>query len=282
MEKMNGLKIFALVLLSLSKFETIFGMKEFENEDNIKEENEVSIEEEEYLNKTWYLIDDLGNKITLDDDRDIKFKINKEGIEINPDNIDKYILTIKENEREKILACTEAPFLCINDKILVTEKDNNYAFRYIPDVNFEKETLHCTVVNKIGEDSMKDDYILVNAENNKIYKIEDKNIVFKLLTRKKYLELKEKLNNPNNFLKNDEKYILNESQNPLFFEEGKDNGLILYVKRSKDNLCLAGLDLGEHENHIEFNKDNSIKVRMVKKKEITEEDAFSECCCGIC
>ena len=143
MEKRNGLKIFALVLLSLSKFETIFGMKEFENEDNIKEENEVSIEEEEeYLNKTWYLIDDLGNKITLDDDRDIKFKINKEGIEINPDNIDKYILTIKENEREKILACTEGTFLCINDKILVTEKDNNYAFRYIPDVNFEKETLH--------------------------------------------------------------------------------------------------------------------------------------------
>ena len=31
MEKMNGLKIFALVLLSLSKFETMFGMEENEN-----------------------------------------------------------------------------------------------------------------------------------------------------------------------------------------------------------------------------------------------------------
>ena len=67
MEKMNGLKIFALVILSLSKFETMFGMEADNNEDNIKEE-------EEYLNKIWYLIDDLGNKITLDDDRDIKFK----------------------------------------------------------------------------------------------------------------------------------------------------------------------------------------------------------------
>ena len=31
MKKMNGLKIFALVLLSLSKFETMFGMEENEN-----------------------------------------------------------------------------------------------------------------------------------------------------------------------------------------------------------------------------------------------------------
>lgn len=295
MKKMNELKIFALVILSLSKFETMFGMKKFDNEDNIAEE-----EEEEDLNKNFYLIDDLGNKITLDDDRDIKFKINKEVIEFNPENIYKYILTIKENKEEKILACTKGPFLYMNETILVTEKDNNYAFRYIPGVNWGKEILHCTVVNKIGEDSMKDDYILVNAENNKIYKIEDKNIVFKLLTRKKYLELKEKLNNPNNFLKNDEKYILNESQKPLFFEEEENNKLILYVRRLDDNLCLAGLDLVELKNTI--NKDNSIEVRMAKKEgipmveeeveKIKEEeinkvekkvkDDSSECCCGIC
>ena len=275
MEKMNGLKIFALVILSLSKFETMFGMEADNNEDNIKEE-------EEYLNKIWYLIDDLGNKITLDDDRDIKFKINKEVIEFNPENIDKYILTIKEDEKEKILAATEAPFLCMNDKILVTEKDNCYAFRLISDVNLEKETLHCTIVTKIGEDSMKDDYILVNAENKKIEKFEDKNIVFKLLTRKKYLELQKKLNNPDNFLKNDEKYILNESQKPLFFEEEENNNLILYVKRSKDNLCLASLDLGDLENPNPFIKNNYIKVHMAKAEEILEEVDSSKCCCGIC
>ena len=275
MEKMNGLKIFALVILSLSKFETMFGMEADNNEDNIKEE-------EEYLNKIWYLIDDLGNKITLDDDRDIKFKINKEVIEFNPENIDKYILTIKEDEKEKILAATEAPFLCMNDKILVTEQDNCYAFRLISDVNLEKETLHCTIVTKIGEDSMKDDYILVNAENKKIEKFEDKNIVFKLLTRKKYLELQKKLNNPDNFLKNDEKYILNESQKPLFFEEEENNNLILYVKRSKDNLCLASLDLGDLENPNPFIKNNYIKVHMAKAEEILEEVDSSKCCCGIC
>ena len=67
MKKMNGLKIFALVLLNLSKFETMFGMKENENEDNIYDE---------YVNKNYYLIDDFGNKITLDNGKDIKYKIN--------------------------------------------------------------------------------------------------------------------------------------------------------------------------------------------------------------
>ena len=131
-------------------------------------------------------------------------------------------------------------------------------------------------------------YILVDAENNKIKNIKGKNIVFKLLTRKKYLELKKKLNGPESFLKNNEgKYILDKFHNPLFFEE-VNNNLILYVKCLKYNLCFAGLDLGNPENPINFIKDNSIKVRMAKKKEILkvkeedENDDSSKCCCGIC
>ena len=95
MKKMNELKIFALVLLSLSKFETMFGMKENENEDNINDE---------YVNKNYYLIDDLGNKITLEDGNDIKFKIYKGELENTKiDNIDKMILKIKEKGEEKVL-----------------------------------------------------------------------------------------------------------------------------------------------------------------------------------
>ena len=119
---------------------------------------------------------------------------------------------------------------------------------------------------------------------------------------KKFLELKEKINKPENFLKNDEgKYILDNSQKPLFFEK-KEEDLILYVTRIKDNLCLAWLL--SLETTIDFNKDNSIEVRMAKREEIDkieeegekakkeeipmvkkeedEEDDSSKCCCGIC
>ena len=95
MKKMNGLKIFALVLLSLSKFETMFGMKKNEIENNINDE---------YVNKNYYLIDDLGNKITLDNGDDIKFKIYLES-EINgkSGDIDKDILKIHEKDKKKTL-----------------------------------------------------------------------------------------------------------------------------------------------------------------------------------
>ena len=101
MKKMNELKIFALVLLSLSKFETMFGMKENENEDNINDE---------YVNKNYYLIDHLGNKITLDNGDDIKFKINNEEIGLEEFNMNEKILKIKENGVEKILAYEQSPF----------------------------------------------------------------------------------------------------------------------------------------------------------------------------
>ena len=98
MKKMNGLRVFALVLLSLSKFETMFGMEENENEDEINDE---------YVNKNCYLIDDLGHKITLDSDEDIKFKIYSEE-EIDEISVDenKDILKISEDKDDKILVIT--------------------------------------------------------------------------------------------------------------------------------------------------------------------------------
>ena len=311
MKKMNGLKIFALVLLSLSKFETMFGMEENENEDEINDE---------YVNKNYYLIDDLGHKITLDSGEDIKFKIcsqaEMKGMEVNRGDND--ILEITEENSNKILVG-----LGVNkegEKICgpILYKNGEVITRYINDQlhivfseftekgkkEYEDKVIHCRIVKKIGEDSINNDYILVDAEDNKIEKIKNKNIVFKILTRKKFLELKEKINKPENFLKNDEgKYIIDNSQKPLFFEK-KEEDLILYVTRIKDNLCLAWLL--SLETTINFNKDNSIEVRMAKREEIDkieekkveidkidkkegekfkeedEEDDSSKCCCGIC
>ena len=302
MKKMNGLKIFALILLSLSKFETMFGMKENKNEDEINDE---------YVNKNYYLIDAWGNKITLDNDEDIKFKINNEGIGLEKFNMNEKILKIKENEVEKILVCEEkkekCPVLYENNAINVWAKQNKCGIIDLKPKEknqYKTNTIQCSLVKKIGEDSINNDYILVDTDNNKIEKINGKNIVFKLLTRKKYLELKKNLNGQDKFLKNDEgKYIRDDLQKPLLFEEeGKD--LILYVKRIKDNLNLAWVPA--LETTIEFDKDNSIEVRMAKKKEIDkvaekkveidkidkkegekfkeedEEDDSSKCCCGIC
>ena len=299
MKKMNGLKIFALVLLNLSKFETMFGMKENETKDNINDE---------YVSKNYYLIDYLGNKITLDSGEDIKFKIylekelekisgdeNKDILKISEDKDDKILVTTvrdKNNEEKTYLA----PIPYMNEKVLIVHKEENddnldllvFTLNEKNRKKYEKNIIPCRIVKKIGEESMNDDYILVDAENNKIKNIKGKNIVFKLLTRKKYLELKENINNPGNFLKNDEeKYILDDSQKPLFFEV-ENNNLILYVRRLDDNLCLARLDLGELITTINFDKDNSIEVRMVKKEEIDkveekkEDDDSSKCCCGIC
>ena len=309
MKKMNGLKIFTLVLLSLSKFETMFGMKEKENEN----EDEIN---DEYVNKNYYLIDFLGNKITLDNDEDndedIKFKINNEEIGLEEFNMNEKILKIQENKVEKILVYEEKgvkyPVLYENNAVNVRAKQNECGIIYFKpkEMNeYKTNTLQCSIVKKIGEDSINVDYILVDAENNKIEKINGKNIVFKLLTRKKFLDLNEKLKDSQNYLKNDKKkYILDDSQKPLIFEK-VNNDLILYVKRSENKLWLAWLI--SPETTIDFNKDNSIEVRMVKKeeidkveekeveiakidkkegekvekKEISEEDNSSKCC-GIC
>ena len=303
MKKMNGLKIFTLVLLSLSKFETMFGMKENENEDEINDE---------YVNKNYYLIDAWGNKITLDKDEDIKFKINKREIRLEEFNMNEKILKIKENGVEKILVCKEkkekCPVLYENNAVNVWAKQNECKIIKLKPQEknqYNENIIQCSIVKKIGEDSINDDYILVDAENNKI-EIKGKNIVFKLLTRKKCLELKETLNKPDNFLKNDEgKYILDNTQRPFFFEK-EDNNLILYVRRSENNLWLANLLLFVAD--IKFNENNSIEVRMAKKKEINKieekkveiakidkkegekvekkeilkDDDSTKCCCGIC
>ena len=297
---MNGLKIFALVLLSLSKFETMFGMKENKNEDEINDE---------YVNKNYYLIDHLGNKITLENDKDIKFKIYlKAEIDEIKSNSNEDILKISEEGSNKILTALAidenkennenketylAPIAYINEEVICwhEEKNDDNIYPAYFSVNkknreeYKKNAIPCGIIKKIGEDSINDDYILVDAENNKIEKINGKNIVFKLLTRKKYLELKEKINGQDKFLKNDEgKYIRDDLQKPLLFkEEGKD--LILYVKRIKDNLNLAWVPA--LETTIEFDKDNSIEVRMAKKKEIPMvkkevDNDSSKCCCGIC
>ena len=314
MKKMNGLKIFALVLLNLSKFETMFGMKENENEDNIYDE---------YVNKNYYLIDDFGNKITLDNGEDIKFKIyleekiceikcniNKDILKISEDGSNKILVTTMrdENNKEKTYL---APIPYINEELLIWHEEQNngnlgpwgFTLEEEDRKKYAEKTIECFLVKKIGEDSINDNYILVNAENNKKEEIKGKNIVFKLLTRNKYLELKGNLNQQENWLKNgEEKYIIDESQNPLFFEE-VENDLILYVRCLDDNLYLAGLDLEESEKTINFNKNNSIEVHMAKKEEILivkeeeipivkeeeipivkeeEEDDSSKCCCGIC
>ena len=296
---MNGLKILALVLLSLSKFETMFGMKKDEIED---------IFNDDYVNENYYLIDDFGNKITLDNDEDIKFKIcsQAEIKEMEPNKSDNDILEITEENSNKILVG-----LVINkkgEKVCgpIFYKDRVVITRYTDDQlhivfseftkegkkEYENKIIPCYIAKKIEEESINNDYILVDTKNNKI-EIKGKNIVFKLLTRKKYLDLKKKLINPKNYLKNEiNQYILNESQNPLFFEE-IDNNLILYVKHlDKDNLCLASLDLRDLENPNPFIKDNYIKVHMAikegidkveaKKKEKEIEVDSSKCCCGIC
>ena len=264
MKKMNGLKIFALVLLNLSKFETMFGMKENENEDNIYDE---------YVNKNYYLIDDFGNKITLDNGEDIKFKIYSEA-EINEmkGNIgDNDILEITEENSNKILVTTMmdenneektylTPIPYINEELLIWHEEQNngnlgpwgFTLEEEDRKKYEENTIECFLVKKIGEDSINDDYILVDAG----------------------------------------KYILDDSQKPLLFEE-EENYLILYVRRLKNNLWLA--NLLSFVTDINFNKNNSIEVRMAKKEEILivkeeeipivkeeEEDDSSKCCCGIC
>ena len=300
MKKMNGLKFFALVLLNLSKFETMFGMKENENEDEINDE---------YVNKNYYLIDDLGHKITLDKDEDIKFKIYSQaemkGMELNKGDND--ILEITEENSNKILVSLGfnkegekicGPIFYKNGEVITRYTNDQlhimfFEFTEEGKKEYEDKVIHCRIVKKIGEDSIDNDYILVDAKDNKIEKIKNKNIVFKILTRKKFLELKEKINKPENFLKNDEgKYILDDSQKPLLFEE-EENYLILYVRRLKNNLCLAWLL--SLVTPIKFNKNNSIEVRMAKKEvEIAkkeellkvekkeEDDDSSKCCCGIC
>ena len=176
MKKMNGLKIFALVLLSLSKFETMFGMEKNEIEDNTDEGD---------INKNCYLIDDLGNKITLNNDKDIKFKIynknltKKNKIHFYTIEEEKKTKTLVSYQKEKNISC---PIIFVEDTVLVSVKQNEITLKIALCNNPEKyttDTIKCKLIAKIGEDSMNDNYILVDAENKKIEKnITNKKKVF--------------------------------------------------------------------------------------------------------
>lgn len=298
MKKMNGLKISTLILLSLNKFETMFGMQENATEEIINDE---------YENKNYYLIDALGNKITINNDNDIKFSIysQKDLTEMKKKISVNDVLLIAEEDKNKILVHIwldnknkpekRCPIV-YKDKsaILCKNGDKNdlliRAFTENEEREYENNVIECYMVKKIGEDSINDDYCLVDDKNNQIEKIKDKNIVFKLLTRKKYLELQKKLKNPANYLKNDEEeYILDNDGKPLFFEE-KRNNLTLYVKRLDKDFCLACLNPVDARSSFSTDKTKYVAVSKAKKgvrkkqdekKEEDEEDS-SKCCCGIC
>ena len=167
------------------------------------------------------------------------------------------VLLIAEEDKNKILVHIwldnknkqgkRCPILYKDKRAIMNKNgDKNYlvlrAFTKNEVKKYENNVIDCYIVKKIGEDSINDDYYLVDDKNNQIEKIKDKNIVFKLLTRNKYLKLQKKLKDPENYLKNDEeKYILDNKGKPLFFEE-ESNNLILYVKRLNKFFYLACLN----------------------------------------
>lgn len=297
MKKMNGLKISTLILLSLNKFETMFGME--------KQKKEVNIDDE-YVNKNYYLIDALGNKITLNNDKEIKFSIcsQKDLTEMKNKIRKNDVLLIAEENKNKILVHIMldnknklkkmSPILYKDERAIICkigDKDALVLHRFTENEEreYENKFINCNIVEKIGEDSINDDYCLVDDKNNQIEKIKNKNIVFKLLTRKKYLELQKKLKNPVNYLKNDEEeYILDKEMKPLFFEEKKNN-LILYVKRLDKDFCLACLNPVDARSNFSTDKTKYVAIRKAKKgvsikreeKKEEDEDDSSKCCCGI-
>lgn len=298
MKKMNGLKISTLILLSLNKFETMFGMQENATEEIINDE---------YVNKNYYFIDALGNKITINNDNDIKFSIcsQKDLTEMKKKISVNDVLLIAEEDKNKILVHIwldnknkpEKRWpIVYKDKsaIICKNGDKNdlliRAFTENEEREYENNVIECYMVKKIGEDSINDDYFLVDDKHNQIEKIKDKNIVFKLLTRKKYLELQKKLKNPESYLKNDEeKEILDKEGNPLFFEE-KRNNLIIYVKRLDKDFCLACLNPVGARSYFSTDKTKYVAIRKAKKgvsikqeeKKEEDEDDSSKSCCGIC
>ena len=276
MKKMNGLKIFTLVLLSLSKFETMFGMMGFipyqfytnnENGEKTKQKENNLVKENKKLNENYFLVDDEDNIIIDPKNGTYSFYLAK-GL---PKKFSHVYVT--ENEKQKFFVCSIENtdfYIVFNDNKIPVEKVNG-DFRLILDTDREVEnpenTIKCKLVKKnVDLDRLDVDYCLGNLENNKIETIRGKNVVFKLLTITKYLELKEKLNSQDNFLKNDKGNILvNEENKPLLFEE-VENNVILYVKQKESALSLAVL------NDAESIENNSIKVKIIKNSEINENN----------
>ena len=276
MKKMNGLKIFTLVLLSLSKFETMFGMMGFipyqfytnnENVEKTKQQENNLVKENKMLNENYFLVDDEDNIIIDPKNGTYSFYLAK-GL---PKKFSHVYVT--ENEKQKFFVCSIENtdfYIVINDKKIPVEKANG-GFRLILDTNEKienpEDSIKCKIVKKnVSLDRLNVDYCLENLENNKIETIHGKNVSFKVLTRCDCLTLKKTIKNAENFLKNDKGNILvNEENKPLLFEE-VENNVILYVKQKKSALSLAVL------NDTESIENNSFKVKIIKNSEINENN----------
>ena len=274
--KNKRFKIIAIVLLILSKFETNFGSMGYipfplytnnENKKKTKQKEDNLVKENKKLNENYFLVDDEDNIIIDPKNGTYSFYLAK-GL---PKKFSHVYVT--ENEKQKFFVCSIENtdfYIVFNDNKIPVEKVNG-DFRLILDTDREVEnpenTIKCKLVKKnVDLDRLDVDYCLGNLENNKIETIRGKNVVFKLLTITKYLELKEKLNSQDNFLKNDKGNILvNEENKPLLFEE-VGNNIILYVKQKESALSLAVL------NDTESIENNSFKVKIIKNSKINENN----------
>lgn len=219
------------------------------------------------LNKNYFLVDDEDNIIYDTKYGDFSFYLAND----LPEKFSHVYVT--ENEKQKFFVCSIENtdfYIVINDnKIPVEKVDDDFRLILNTDMKVKDpvNTIKCKLVKKnVNLDRLNDDYCLGNFENNKIEKIKEKNVVFKLLTRTKYLKLKEKLNSQDKFLKNDKDNILvNEENKPLLFEE-VENNVILYVKQKESALSLAVL------NDAESIENNFFKVKIIKNSEINENN----------
>ena len=277
--KNKRFKIIAIVLLILSRFETNFGMMgglmsyqlyiNNKNEKKTKQKKDNLVKKNKMLNENYFLVDDEDNIILVPKNEDFSF------YHANSLPEDFKHIFIKENDIKKNLVSSinNIDYYMVHDnqKIPVEKVDDDFRLILNTDMKVKDpvNTIKCKLVKKnVNLDRLNDDYCLGNFENNKIEKIKEKNVVFKLLTRTKYLKLKEKLNSQDKFLKKDKDNILvNEENKPLLFEEKEEeNNVILYVKQKESALSLAVL------NDTESIENNSFKVKIIKNSKINENN----------
>ena len=277
--KNKRFKIIAIVLLILSRFETNFGMMgglmsyklyiNNKNEKKTKQKKDNLVKKNKMLNENYFLVDDEDNIILVPKNEDFSF------YHANSLPEDFKHIFIKENDIKKNLVSSinNIDYYMVHDnqKIPVEKVDDDFRLILNTDMKVKDpvNTIKCKLVKKnVNLDRLNDDYCLGNFENNKIEKIKEKNVVFKLLTRTKYLKLKEKLNSQDKFLKKDKDNILvNEENKPLLFEEKEEeNNVILYVKQKESALSLAVL------NDTESIENNFFKVKIIKNSEINENN----------
>ena len=277
--KNKRFKIIAIVLLILSRFETNFGMMgglmsyqlyiNNKNEKKTKQKKDNLVKKNKMLNENYFLVDDEDNIILVPKNEDFSF------YHANSLPEDFKHIFIKENDIKKNLVSSinNIDYYMVHDnqKIPVEKVDDDFRLILNTDMKVKDpvNTIKCKLVKKnVDLDRLNNDYCLSNLEKNKIETILGKNFVFKLLTRTKYLKLKEKLNSQDKFLKKDKDNILvNEENKPLLFEEKEEeNNVILYVKQKESALSLAVL------NDTESIENNFFKVKIIKNSEINENN----------